>query len=508
MKLSVKTANPSRDRAACLIALVFEDAILSPSAAVIDAAAGGALSSVVRRGDIRGRSGQSLLLQKLPGMQAERLLLVGAGKAPEFNLTALRKAIAQAVKELGRYSVGDAIFYLESPEDADPGVEDMARHAAEAAQDATYRFDRLKSKSDKNDAPLKRLALAVNRTAATAARRGLGRGEAIAAGVALARELGNLPANVCTPTHLAEQARTLQREVGLKVTVYDEKQIQRLRMTSFLSVSRGSRQPPRLIVLEHRGGPRGSAPVALVGKGITFDTGGISLKPADKMDEMKFDMCGAAAVIGTMKSIALMNLPVNVVAIVPACENMPDGQASRPGDVVTSMSGQTIEILNTDAEGRLILCDALTFSERFRPEVTIDTATLTGAIVVALGSHAHGLFTPDDSLAEALLAAGNRSQDRAWRMPLWEDYQGQLDSNFADMANVGGRSAGAVTAACFLWRFARARSWAHLDIAGTAWNSGKDKGGTGRPVPLLTQYLLDRADAPAPRRAGGRRRRS
>jgi leucyl aminopeptidase len=322
----------------------------------------------------------------------------------------------------------------------------------------------------------------------------LRRARALADGIKLARDLGNRPGNVCTPTHLAETASELAaRHDSLTCTVLEEAEMEKLGMGALLSVARGSRQPAKLITLEYRGGAEGDKPVVLVGKGVTFDSGGISIKPGAGMDEMKFDMCGAASVLGTLSAVADLGLPLNVVGVVPATENLPDGNASKPGDIVTSMSGQTIEILNTDAEGRLILCDALTYSARFEPAVVIDIATLTGACVIALGEHASGLMSNDDQLAADLLAAGERADDRAWRLPVWEDYQKQLDSPFADMANVGGRAAGSITAACFLARFARNYRWAHFDIAGTAWLSGKSKGASGRPVALLFEYLANRA---------------
>jgi leucyl aminopeptidase len=317
----------------------------------------------------------------------------------------------------------------------------------------------------------------------------------MAQGMALAKDLANLPGNICTPSYLADEARRLGRKSSkLKVTVLEEKQMEKLGMGALLSVSRGSRQPAKLIVLEYKGGKADARPVALVGKGLTFDAGGISIKPAEKMDEMKYDMCGGASVLGTLAACVALDLPLNVVGIIPSSENLPDGDANKPGDIVTSMSGQTIEILNTDAEGRLILCDALTYTERFKPAAVVDIATLTGACIIALGDQASGLLANDDKLADELLAAGQSSGDRAWRLPLWDEYQSQLDSNFADMANVGGRPAGTITAACFLARYTKQFKWAHLDIAGTAWKSGgKDKGATGRPVPLLTQFLLKRA---------------
>jgi leucyl aminopeptidase len=311
----------------------------------------------------------------------------------------------------------------------------------------------------------------------------------------LTKDLGNLPGNICTPTYLAEQARKLAETYKLKATVLEEKDMEKLGMLSLLSVTRGSRQPAKLITLEYHGGDKKQKPVVLVGKGLTFDSGGISLKPGATMDEMKYDMCGAASVLGTMQAIAEMGLKLNVVAVIPSSENMPDGAASKPGDIVKSMAGLTIEILNTDAEGRLILCDALTYAARFEPDTVVDIATLTGACVIALGGVASGLFSNQDELARELAEAGEYSNDRAWHMPLWDDYQEQLDSNFADMQNIGGREAGSITAACFLSRFTKNYRWAHLDIAGTAWKSGKDKGSTGRPVPLLTRYLIQRAQA-------------
>jgi leucyl aminopeptidase len=374
-----------------------------------------------------------------------------------------------------------------------------AAQIAEIGQDVDYRFDVMKGKAAQEEKAksVKRVAKVavafIEKSEGKLAESGLKQGLALAAGVSLTKDLGNLPPNVCTPTYLADQAKAMGKQYGLQVEVLDRDQIAKLGMGSFLGVAQGSAQPPKLIVLQHKKGKKSQKPVVLVGKGITFDTGGISIKPGAEMDEMKYDMCGAASVLGTFKAIAEMDLPLNVVGVIPTCENMPDGTAIKPGDVLTSMSGQTIEVLNTDAEGRLILCDALTYAERFEPAAVVDIATLTGACVIALGHHASGLFSNNDKLAQELLAAGETAHDRAWHMPLWEDYQPQLDSNFADMANIGGRAGGSITAACFLSRFTKKYEWAHLDIAGTAWKSGKDKGGTGRPVPLLTEFLVKRA---------------
>jgi leucyl aminopeptidase len=357
-----------------------------------------------------------------------------------------------------------------------------------------YRFDRLKSKAPESKRALRKVTLHLAKRSDIAdGEIGLQRGEAIAEGVTLAKDLGNLPGNICTPAYLAEQAQELGKRHGIKVEVLDRKEIEKLGMNSFLAVAQGSTQPPKLIVLEYQGGKRDTPPVALVGKGVTFDTGGISIKPAAEMDEMKFDMCGAASVLGTLKAIALMRLPLNVVGVIPATENMPDGNAIKPGDIVTTMSGQTVEILNTDAEGRLILCDALTYVEKYKPAAVVDIATLTGAMVIALGHVATGVFSNSDPLAREILQASENAWDRAWHMPLWDDYQDGLKSNFADFPNIGSRAGGSITAACFLSRFTKAYPWAHLDIAGTAWKSGAEKGATGRPVSLLVHFLSKRA---------------
>jgi leucyl aminopeptidase len=354
--------------------------------------------------------------------------------------------------------------------------------------------------------PLRKLTFCVGRrNELPSAEAALAEGLAIAAGMELAKDLGNLPGNICTPSYLADQATEISKSHGLAVDILDRADMEKLGMNTLLSVARGSHEPPKFIVLRHTGGAAGAKPVVLVGKGITFDSGGISLKPGAEMDEMKYDMCGAASVLGTLKAAALMKLPLNVIGVIPSTENMPGGAATKPGDVITSMSGQTVEILNTDAEGRLILCDALTYVERFGPECVVDIATLTGACVIALGHVATGLLANNEGLAKELLDAGQDSYDRVWQMPLWDDYQEQLKSNFADMANIGGRPAGTITAACFLARFTEKYHWAHLDIAGTAWRSGKEKGATGRPVPLLAHFLMDRARR-APKPTGKRKR--
>jgi leucyl aminopeptidase len=494
MDISVKVTQPDTTKSSCAVVGVFDRRHLSGAAQTIDEASGGYLSQILRRGDMDGELEKTLILHNVANIPAQRVLLVGCGKEREFGDAEFRKVVAAAARTLNSTGSTDALFYLpELPVKGRDGYWRM-RQAVETIHHALYEFDELKSKKEDARRPLRRVVLNVGtRRELTAAQRALAQGNAIAEGVALARDLGNLPGNVCTPTYLAEQAQSLARgNRKLKLTVLERKEMEKLGMGALLSVAKGSRQPPKLIALEYKGRPGGDKPIALVGKGITFDSGGISIKPAAAMDEMKFDMCGAASVLGTLKAIAAMQAPINVVGIIPTCENLPDGAANKPGDIVTSMSGQTIEVLNTDAEGRLILCDALTYSERFEPKAVVDIATLTGACVIALGKHASGLLSNHEPLTRQLLAAGETAGDRAWELPLWDEYQEQIKSPFADMANIGGREAGTITAACFLARFTKQYKWAHLDIAGTAWTSGNSKGSTGRPVPLLTQYLIDR----------------
>ncbi len=497
MEYSVKSGTPEKQHSGCLAVGVYTGNKLSDAAQQLDEVTGGAIKQILRRGDHGGKPGQTLLVHNLPHSPSERVLLVGCGKEKEFHEPRYREVTAAAIGALKNTGATEVTSYLTDLDVKGRDVLWKLRHAVEVTEAALYRFDRLKKKNgeDENRRALKRMILAVgSRSDLQPGEQAVKEGLAIAAGMRLAKDLGNLPPNICTPAYLAEQAVELARQYGLKSTVLEEAQMRELNMGALLYVARGSHQPPRLIVLEYRGGAEHEAPIALVGKGVTFDTGGISIKPAANMDEMKFDMCGAASVLGAIKATAELKLPLNVVGVIPATENMPGGQASRPGDVITSMSGQTVEILNTDAEGRLILCDALTYAGRFNPALVIDIATLTGACVVALGGHASGLFANNDQLARELLNAGKYTWDRAWQLPLWEDYQKGLDSNFADMANVsGGRDAGAIIGASFLARYTKDYKWAHLDIAGTAWKTGKEKGATGRPVPMLTQFLIDRA---------------
>lgn len=475
----------------CAILPVFNDAKLSTTARQLDRASGGAISGALKLGDFSGKTGQALML---PGSgKARRLLLIGCGDAKKFDRAAARKFVEQVYARLSGNPATDALLDVTGlkPSDGDTAwlLTYLARHLVSSA----YRYTRTVSKP-KPAFKLRKVTVNISgRTSTSVARKALQHGRSTGIGINHACELANLPGNICTPTYLAQQARKLGRSAkDLSVSVLEEKKMQELGMGSLLSVSAGSEQPAKLIVMNYKGGKSGDAPYVLVGKGITFDSGGISLKPGAKMDEMKFDMGGAASVFGTMHAITDMGLPLNVVAIVAASENLPSGRATKPGDVVTSMSGKTIEVLNTDAEGRLVLCDALTYAERYKPKAVIDIATLTGACVVALGSHASALYANDEKLAEQLLEAGTETHDRAWQMPLWDDYKKQIKSNFADLANIGGPGGGSITAACFLANFAEKYDWAHLDIAGSAWNSSP-KWATGRPVPLLTRYLMDRA---------------
>ncbi len=498
MEFSIRSGSPEKQRSACVVVGVFEPRKLSVPAEVIDNAGRGYLGDLVRRGDMEGKLGSTLLLHNVPGTLADRVLLVGLGKEKEFREKEFRTAVATAVKTLNETGGFDGTLYLTELMVKKRDVVWRVRQAAMVALEALYRFDKLKSKKDDVRRPLRKLTFCVERRNELAmAEDALAQGQAIATGATLMKDLANLPGNICTPAYLADQAREIASEHGMTVEVLEREDMEKLGMHTLLSVARGSHEPPKFIVLKYAGGKAGQKPIVLVGKGITFDTGGISLKPGPEMDEMKFDMSGAASVLGTMKAVAQMKLPLNVIAAIPSTENMPGGAATKPGDVITSMSGQTVEILNTDAEGRLILCDALTYVERFDPDCVVDVATLTGACVIALGHVATGLLANDDALARELLDAGQEAHDRAWQMPLWEDYQEQLQSNFADMANIGGRAAGTITAASFLSRFTKKYDWAHLDIAGTAYRSGKEKGSTGRPVPLLTHFLLARAAAAA-----------
>jgi leucyl aminopeptidase len=494
VEFSIKQGTPDSMKSGCVVVGVFDGGKLSKAGQALDKAAKHALSDLIARGDMTGKAATTLLLHKLTGITAERVLLVGLGKASELNNKASLDILSAMFKALNATPAKDAALFI-TDEGFGKNANWVIKQAVFTAAEQAFRADGLKSEPAK-PATLKHVVFATLDKPAAELKTTLEQSAAIANGMELTKTLGNLPGNICTPTYLSAHALALDKaNKKIKTTVLEEKDMQKLGMGSFLSVTRGSEQPAKLITLEYKGGDKKQKPIVLVGKGITFDTGGISLKPGAEMDEMKYDMCGAASVLGTLQAIAEMDLPLNVVGVIPTCENMPSGIATKPGDIVTSMSGQTIEILNTDAEGRLILCDALTYSAKFEPDTVIDIATLTGACVIALGHVAHGLFANEDKLAKELLAAGEQAHDRAWQLPLWDDYQPLLDSNFADMQNIGGRAGGTITAACFLARFTKEYRWAHLDIAGTAWLSGKQKGATGRPVPMLTQYLINRAAA-------------
>jgi leucyl aminopeptidase len=483
----------------CIAVAVFENKKLSQAARELDSKGG--LTAALKSGDITGKTGSTLLLRGIDGVAAERVLLVGLGTDDSITEKNFISAVQAAARVFSTLGANDGAMALPVEDIKDRDADWAVRASILALRDATYRYDTTKSKKEPASNGVKKVAFLLAGQVAGAAKSAVAEAVAVANGMDLTKDLGNLPSNVCTPTYLADTAKGLAREFGFGVEVLERKQLEALKMGSFLSVTKGSDEPPKFIVLKHMGGKAKDAPTVLVGKGITFDTGGISLKPGASMDEMKYDMCGAASVLGTFRTIGELGLKLNVIGVIPTCENMPSGRASKPGDIVTSMSGQTIEILNTDAEGRLILCDALTYVERFKPAVVVDVATLTGACVTALGHHNTGLFTRHDDvhdqLANELLAAGKATGDTAWRMPIEDAYQEQLKSNFADMANIGGPPGGSITAACFLERYTKKYTWAHLDIAGTAWKSGAAKGATGRPVPLLTRFLLNRANGGA-----------
>lgn len=495
MEFSIKSGSPVKQRTACLIVGITEPRRLTPSAKSIDDASRKYLSGLIRKGDITGKAGESLILHNLPGVVADRILIVGCGRERDIDEQQFRSIIDTTVKALDGTNAQDAVNFLTEINVKGRDNYWKIRHSVERISYSLYEFNEFKSKKKRSSKLVKKMTFAVpSRRELPDGEDAIRTGKAVANGVKFTRDVANRPANVCTPTHLAQQAKDLEKKFNrLKVRVLDEAAMKKLGMNSLLSVAQGTDEPAKLITLEYRHASKTEKPVVLVGKGVTFDTGGISIKPSAAMDEMKYDMCGAASVLGTMYAIAELDLPVNLVGIIPATENMPGGRATKPGDIFTSMSGQTIEVLNTDAEGRLILCDAITYSEKYNPAVVIDIATLTGACVIALGKHATGLLSNHNPLANDLLHAGEDCGDRAWQLPLWDEYEKQLESPFADMANIGGRDAGTITAACFLSKFAKKFKWAHLDIAGTAWVTGKNKSATGRPVALLTQYILDKS---------------
>jgi len=494
MEYFTTTSNAARRAVDCVIVGVYERGKLGAGATDIDAASGGALRRLIKSGDISSQPGRCVVLTNVDGIRASRVAVVGLGKSSQLDAGKFARAVAAAARSIADSKCSQVLNTLTLESAGGTDAYYLARHTVQAFGEVLYRFTQLKSGRKPPVMPLKKIGLSIGKRGdAARSMRGAQHADAIVKGVSLARDLGNLPPNICTPSYLARTAQKLASGNGkLTTRVLNETEMKRLGMHSLLSVTAGSAEPAKMIVMQYKGGGR-DKPIVLVGKGVTFDSGGISLKPGPGMDEMKFDMCGAAGVIGTMATVAALKLPINVNVVVPAVDNLPGSKATVPSAIVKSMSGQTIEILNTDAEGRLILCDALTYSRRFKPATIIDVATLTGACVIALGHHHTGVMTNDDPLAAEIVACGVSANDRGWQLPLGDEYGQQLKSNFADMANVGGRDGGAITAGCFLSKFTDGMSWAHLDIAGTAWHSGQKKGATGKPVPMLSEFLLARA---------------
>lgn len=495
MEFNVKSGSPEKQRSACIVVGVYEPRRLSGVAEQLDAISEGYISNLLRRGDLEGKAGQMLLLHHVPNVLSERVLLVGCGKERELDERQYKQIIAKTISTLNETGSMEAVCFLTELHVKGRDTYWKVRQAVETSQDTLYTFLQLKTKKGEPRRPLRKIVFNVpTRRELTVGEKAVEHGLAISKGVKVTKDVANMPPNICNPAYLWDQAQQLATEYDtVDVEVVNEANMKDLGMNSYLAVGRGSDNESLMSIIHHKGGAEDQAPLVLVGKGLTFDSGGISLKPGEGMDEMKYDMGGAAAVLGVMHTVATLNLPINVIGVLAGCENMPDANAYRPGDILTTMSGQTVEVLNTDAEGRLVLCDALTYVERFDPEAVVDVATLTGACIIALGKHATGLMSTHNPLAHELLNASEQASDRAWRLPLWDDYQEQLESPFADMANIGGRPAGSITAGCFLSRFTKKYNWAHLDIAGTAWNSGKNKGATGRPVPMLAQFLMNRA---------------
>jgi leucyl aminopeptidase len=495
LEFTITVSSAEKIETDCLVVVIFNDKKLTDEVALLDKASKNSISEILTTGELAAKAGSTFLLTRLPGIKAKRLLLLRLGQEKALTATLCRDAFAQVADTLLKLPIASTVFLLPALTHKLFTPIWLAREFTQHMLNQSYRFDMFKS--EPLPAPtLRQVALGVNKKSPVSLiETGMKIGQAIANGMALTKTLGNLPSNICTPTYLAQSAQALGKKTKqLKVEIFEEASLKELKMEAFLSVTHGSAEPAKLIVLHYKGAAASQQkPIVLVGKGITFDSGGISLKPGEAMDEMKYDMCGAGTVLGVFHTLIELQLPLHVIGIIPTCENMPSGTATKPGDIVKSMSGQTIEILNTDAEGRLILCDALTYAQQFQPACVIDIATLTGACIITLGHVASGLFSNTDTLADALLKASEATGDKAWQLPLFEEYQEQLKSNFADMANIGGRPAGSATAASFLARFTQEYAWAHLDIAGTAWKSGTAKGATGRPVPLLTEFLLQQS---------------
>ncbi|KNC68430.1 leucyl aminopeptidase [Pseudoalteromonas ardens] len=496
MEFSVKSGSPEKQRSACIVVGVYEPRRLSPVGEQLDKISEGYISNLLRRGDLEGKPGQVLLLHHVPNVLSERVLLVGCGKERELDDKQYKQIIAKTISTLNDTGSMEAVCFLTEQHVKGRDTYWKVRQAVETTQDSLYTFNQLKSKKNEARRPLRKIVFNVpTRRELPIGESAIEHGLAIAAGATLCKDVANMPPNICNPRYLGEQAQALADEFdNVTVNLVGEKEMEELGMHSYLAVGRGSDNESVMSVIHYNGAPQKQAPIVFVGKGLTFDSGGISIKPGEGMDEMKYDMGGAAGVLGLMRAVVQMQLPLNVIGVLAGCENMPSSNAYRPGDILTTMSGQTVEVLNTDAEGRLVLCDALTYVEAFEPEVVVDVATLTGACIIALGHHATGLLSNHNPLAHDLLKASEQSGDRAWQLPLWDDYQEQLKSPFADFTNLGGRPAGTITAACFLSKFTKKYNWAHLDIAGTAWRSGANKGATGRPVPMLMQYLLNRVN--------------
>ncbi|ATM98644.1 MULTISPECIES: leucyl aminopeptidase [Proteus] len=496
MEFNVKSGSPEKQRSACIIVGVFEPRRLSPIAEQLDKISDGYISALLRRGELEGKVGQSLLLHHVPNVLSERVLLIGCGKERELDERQYKQIIQKTINTLNETGSMEAVCFLTELHVKGRNNYWKVRQAVETAKDCLYTFDQLKSNKTELRRPLRKMVFNVpTRRELPSGERAIAHGLAIASGIKACKDLANMPPNICNAAYLASQARQLaDSSSNVSTRVIGEEQMKELNMNAYLAVGQGSQNESLMSIIEYKGNKDPEArPIVLVGKGLTFDSGGISIKPADGMDEMKYDMCGAATVYGVMRVVAELQLPINVIGVLAGCENMPGGKAYRPGDILTTMSGQTVEVLNTDAEGRLVLCDTLTYVERFEPELVVDIATLTGACMVALGHHYSGLMSNHNPLAHELMNASEQAGDRAWRLPLGDEFYEQIESNFADLANTGGRLGGAITAGCFLARFATKYNWAHLDIAGTAWRSGKAKGATGRPVSLLSQFLLNRA---------------
>lgn len=486
IQFELSQTRPRNCSAAVMIVGVYEERMLASACAEVDEASGGHIKALLDSGDLSGKLGSTQMLHRLAGLQSPRVLVVGLGEERKFDVARYQRVLKEAFRALRTLPGQDAHCYLCEIDVAQRDLDWKITQATLIADYHLYRYQATLKPKKEPEGKLARVLWAAPSTAAGA----LTRAVAIAAGVTLARELGNLPPNICNPAYLAEQGRALAaRYDSIETTVIEKAEMESMGMGSLLAVARGSANAPKLVVMHHRGADESSKPYVFVGKGITFDTGGINIKPSAGMEEMKFDMCGAASVFGLMETIGRLNPKQNIIGITPAVENMPGGDAYRPSDVLTTMSGHTVEVLNTDAEGRLILCDALTYALRFTPHTLIDIATLTGACVVALGTHATGLMSKHDDLASDLLTAGDYIHDRAWRLPLWDEYQQQLETGYADFANIGGKYGGAITAGCFLQRFVENVRWAHLDIAGTAWDAGRKGTATGRPVAMLVEWL-------------------